>query len=190
MMCVASPRPKYDVVGRTPPAQSGFTMVELIMTIVIMGIASVGIFSALSFGLAHQADGLPRAQAVALAQAYFDEIMAKRYDENSAVGGLPPSSVATTACSAPGSFDDGESRAQFDDVDDYHSLDDQPPRYADGTTITAYASFRVQVSVRYVTAGEAISLGVASTSDAKVIDLTISSPTATGTRFFLVRANF
>jgi len=160
------------------------------MTIVIMAVASVGMISALSFALKHQSDSMPQAKMVALAQAYFDEIMAKRYDENAPIGGRPACSATTTACSLASAFDDGESRAQYDDLDDFHGLDEQPPLHADGTPMSAYAGFRVQVSVRYPTAGQIVTLGVATATDAKIVDIQVSTPTGTDLNFTLVRANF
>ena len=105
----------------------GFPLVELVLTIVIISIAGVSIFAALSFNLRHQSDGLEYARTSALAQAYIEEIMAKKYDETTPTGGVPPCSPATTACTPSANFDEGETRLQFDDVDDYDGLDDLPP---------------------------------------------------------------
>jgi MSHA pilin protein MshD len=42
------------------------------------------------------------------------EILSRRFDELSPVGGIP----ACTVCSIPAAFNDGESRTLYDDVDD------------------------------------------------------------------------
>lgn len=178
-----------------PPAVNidrahGFTLVELIATIAILAIAAIGISSALAFAMRHQADSMTDAKVVALVQAYSDEIMAKRYDENTPLGGLPACSTATTPCSSAAAFDDGENRADYDDVDDFDGLDDAPPRQLDGTPLTDYASYRVQVNVRYPTPAQASTLGVASSTDAKIIDIVVSDGSGSQQTFSVVRANF
>ena len=47
-------------------AVSGFTLVELIVTMMLVSIAVLGISYALSFAFTHQSDGLWQAKAVAL----------------------------------------------------------------------------------------------------------------------------
>ena len=168
----------------------GFTMVELILAMAIIAIATLAMTSALSFAISHQADAMPRAQMTALAQAYFDEIMAKRYDEQTPLGGLPACSASTSPCSASSAFDDGESRLLFDDVDDFHGLDEQPPLDAAGNPMTEYAAFRVQVSVTYPTALEQTSLGLTRTTDAKLVSLTVTTTDTKQMQFTLLRTNF
>ena len=162
----------------------------MVLTIVIIAIAGVGISTALAFNLRHQADGFEYAKTAALAQAYMEEILAKRYDENTPLGGVPPCSPATTACSTVANFDDGESRAAFDDVDDYDNLDDLPPLNLDGTARTEYARFRVQVQVAYASAAQVTALGLTDPTDAKVITVTITPPAASPTSFSVTRTNF
>jgi len=174
-----------------PPASeqhSGFTLVELIVTMMIMSFAVLGITYALSFAFSHQSDGLWQARSVALAQSYIEEIMARRYDENSPLGGVPPCSLATVACSAVGN--DGETRATFDDVDDYHGLDESPPRDADDAVRAGYTGYRVQVQVAYADAGQIAGLGLDDTTDAKVITVTVTPPVASPMSFPVVRGNF
>ncbi|MEM7099035.1 MAG: prepilin-type N-terminal cleavage/methylation domain-containing protein [Pseudomonadota bacterium] len=169
---------------------AGFTLVELVLTIVIISIAGVSIFAALSFNLRHQSDGMEYARTSALAQAYLEEIMAKKYDETTPLGGVPPCSASTTACSASGSFNDGEARAQFDDVDDYDGLDDLPPLHVDGSVRYEYERFRVQVSVNYATTAQIAALGLAGATDAKVVVVTVTPPAASPTSFAVTRTNF
>ena len=169
---------------------SGFTLVELVLTIVIIGIAGLGISTALSFGLQHQSDGLEFARSTTLAQAYIEEIMAKRYDETTPLGGVPPCSAATIACSNAINFDDGESRAQFDDVDDYHNLVEQPPLNVDGSVRTAFARYTVAVQVNYASSAQVTALGLNDATDAKVISVTVTPPAASPTTYSVVRTNF
>jgi MSHA pilin protein MshD len=121
--------------------ENGFTLIELIITIIIMGVAAIIIipyFSAIS----HSPDPVLREKAIALGQAMMDEILHKRWDENSPNGGGPlctnesgtgrGNSSYTLTCpeavrNASTIGRDGEAngphkRQEWDDVDDYNGL--------------------------------------------------------------------
>ncbi|MEZ5561265.1 MAG: prepilin-type N-terminal cleavage/methylation domain-containing protein [Pseudomonadales bacterium] len=167
---------------------AGFTLVELIVTLMLISIAVLGITYALSFAFARQSDGLWQSKAVALAESYFEEIMARRFDESAPLGGVPPCSPVTTACGPIGL--EGEPRAQFDDVDDYDGLDEQPPLDGDGNPRLEYAGYRVQVSVSYLDAAQVAALGLDEVSDAKRIAVTVTPPGQGPMRFTALRGNF
>lgn len=169
---------------------SGFSLVEMIVTILIISIATVGISSSLAFGLKHQSDGIWRTKAVALADAYFEEIAAKRYDENTPNGGLPACSPTTTNCSSVANFDDGETRENFDDVDDYNGVSDMPPQDANGNPRTGYNNYRVSVDVAYASAAQVAALGLATASDAKVVTIRVTPPGQQDMEFTLLRSNY
>ena len=155
---------------------------------VIVSIAMLGITSTLSFAFSHQSDGLVQAKSVALAQSYLEEIAARRFDEATPLGGVPACAPASVPCSAIGA--DGESRDQFDDVDDYDGVDDMPPLDIHGNPRTEYASYRVQVAVAYLTASQVSALGLDVTSDAKLVTVTVTSPAQTPMQFSMLRSNF
>lgn len=167
---------------------AGFTLVELVVTMVVISVAVLGISQALAFALSRQSDGLWQAKAVALAQSYVDEIVSRRYDEASPVGGVPPCAPAAIACTPVGP--DGESRSGFDDVDDYDGLDEQPPLDVEGNPRSEYAGYRVQVSVAYVDAAQASALGLDDTSDAKLITVSVTPPGQATLAFPIVRGNY
>ncbi|MDO8271670.1 MAG: type II secretion system protein [Gammaproteobacteria bacterium] len=184
--------------------QSGLTLIEMVLTILILSIALVMISAVLSGGLGRSSDTTQELRSVALAQSYLDEILGKRFDENSAPRGIPPCSAATVACTVAGSFgpDGGELREDYDDVDDYHGLDEgdgqvNPLQDAEGATRTGYDNFRVQISVRYIDIGvEEVNLGVAANDlddneDAKLITVTVSyTADASGVSYSAYKANF
>ena len=193
---------------RTRARQKGLSLVELVVTIVLLAIALVGITQAVQFGLGQSADTTLEVRAVALAQSYLDEIVGKRFDENSPVNGIPPchpTGPPPRQCTAEASFgpDGGETRADFDDVDDYHGLDEgdgqvNPLQDAQGNPRTGYANFRVQVTVRYLNpgAGEeeetlAQNNELDDQYDAKLITLNVSHRSLTnGIDFSVYKANF
>lgn len=129
---------------KTHIKMSGFTLIELIITIIIMSFAAVIILPYFA-AVTHSPDPVLREKAIALGQAMMDEILSKRWDENTPNGGGPictsesvnsgtrPSIQST--CSFPGTGpipsdigrEAGEGpganqRAQWDDIDDYHGL--------------------------------------------------------------------
>jgi MSHA pilin protein MshD len=153
------------------------------ITIVIMSIALVAIASVISTSVSRSVDPLIQHKAVLLAQAYFDEILTKRFAENTPVGGVPADTSASvcTVGSEP-----GESRRKYDDVDDYDSLDEMPPRLQTDINLNDYADYRVQVSV--ICSG--LALGLASNADAKVVTLTVDPPVIASITFTAYRGNF
>lgn len=67
--------------------QQGTTLVELIMTIVIISVAIAGVVGAFSLIVGRSADPLNQVRATALAQLYYDELVSIYYDPDTKVGG-------------------------------------------------------------------------------------------------------
>lgn len=166
----------------------GFTLVELIVTMVLVSIAVLGISQALAFAFAHQSDGLWQVKSVALAESYLEEILARRYDEAAPVGGVPPCAPAAIPCTPAGN--EGEARAEFDDVDDYDGLDEQPPLDADGNPRVEYAGYRVQVEVDYLDAAQVTALGLDDASDGKLVTVEVTPPGEAPMSFSVLRGNY
>jgi MSHA pilin protein MshD len=166
----------------------GATLVELVITIVLMSIVLVAIASTLSFGAGRSADLLFQVKLVELGQAYLEEILSKRFDENSPPGGVPACAPVTTPCGAVGT--EGEARSQFDDVDDYHLLNDSPPVDPDGNIRQNYTGYRVEVAVAYITEAQRVALALDTVTDAKLIEVTISPPTGSALIFSAYTGNF
>lgn len=158
--------------------QSGATLVELVMTIVIISIAVAGVVGAFATIAGRSADPLNQTRAVELAQLYLDEILAKKYDEGTSDGGVPPYSGACIIKTEEGV------RAAFDDVDDYHNLNDDPPK-SPINNLAGYNGFQVTIAV--VCAGNEVGLAPA---DAKRVRVTITTPGGPVFDFSAYRANF
>lgn len=169
--------------------QSGATLVELVIAIVILGIAIVPLTMTLSFSASHSADSMIEVKVIELGQAYIEEIVSKRYDDNTAQGGSPPCSASGVPCGTIGA-EAGETRALFDDVDDYHGVDDSPPLDSLGSARLGYDRFRVEVEVSYADASEVTAYGLDSTADAKKILVRVHPPVGTPVTFDVYRSNF
>ncbi len=125
-------------------SKGGFTLIELILTIIIMSFAAVIITPYLT-AVTHHPDPVLREKAIALGQAMMDEILAKKWDENSPNGGGPLCSTESGTGRGNDTYTldcateltkiastiglDGElagphNRSQWDDVDDYNALNE------------------------------------------------------------------
>ncbi len=160
--------------------QSGVTLIEMIITIVVLGIALSTLISALSGGIAQSATPLWEVRAMTLTQAYLDEILAMKFDGTQAVGG----GVVSGACAISS---DGQSRASFDDVDDYNGLLDAPPQLIETTLdLSDYAEYSVGVAV--ACAGSELALD--SDALAKRITVTVNAPGGASRSIAVYRGNF
>ena len=64
-----------------PSSQSGVTLVELVVSIVVIAVGVTGVLMAIQFTTGHSADPMLQQQAVAIADSYMDEILLHSYDE-------------------------------------------------------------------------------------------------------------
>ncbi len=133
-------QPNHGIPGRD--RHRGTTLVELIISIVIVGIAVSGVLLVMTRTSTHSADPMLVHQAVAIAEAYTEEIVALPFDEDAASGG-----ATTEGALGP---DPGEGgRADYDDVNDYDGLLDVGARglHAPGTVIPGLADYTIAVNV-------------------------------------------
>jgi MSHA pilin protein MshD len=114
--------------------QRGLTMVELIMFIVIVGVAVVGVLGVISLNTRSSADPILRKQAMAIAESLVDEIRAARFswcdisdDENYL------SATSSAQCATP----EAVGREASDGARPFHNVNDYVQAY--GTPV-AYAT--------------------------------------------------
>ncbi len=108
--------------------QRGVTLVELIVSIVVVATAVGAILGVLSRNVGGSADPFITLQAGAIAEAYLEEIRLRPF--------LDPDGA------------DGEVlRSDFDDLDDYHGLLDNGARDQFGNPIAALANYTISVNV-------------------------------------------
>ena len=162
--------------------QQGATLVELIMTIVIISVAIAGVVGAFSLIAGRSADPLNQSRAVALSQLYMDEILAKKFADESPVGGGEVD-VDKADCSSLG--DDGDDRSDYDDVDDYQGLVDKPPANSEEVDLEGYSGFSVSISVEC----DGAEVGL-SDHHAKRISITVTDPSGNDYLFSAYRGNF
>ncbi|RFP21691.1 hypothetical protein D0T25_10600 [Duganella sp. BJB488] len=84
-------------------AQLGLSLVELVMFIVIVGIAVVGVLEVLSFGARSSPDPMRRKQALAIAEGMMEEVRQARFtfcDANDPAAELP-TTTSPANCAIP-----------------------------------------------------------------------------------------
>jgi MSHA pilin protein MshD len=130
----------------------GFTLIELIVAITIVAIVVTTILGAIAAIASRSADAMMQQQAVAIAQAYLDEILQRWViDPN----GTPPNT----------------GRGSWDLVDQYNGLVDVGAKDQFGNSIAVLSAYTVSVSVVQSTALPGITAIAA-----RRIDINVSGP--------------
>jgi len=127
-------------------AQRGATFVELIVSIVVISVGLAGILVVMDRTTRSSGDALVEHQAIAIAEAYLEEILAKPFcdpDGTACAIGNAPGSASCLVCVAKEA-----SRDLYDNVCDYNATNDSPPLKQDGSPPGAgLESYRAQVTV-------------------------------------------
>ncbi len=184
-------------------AGDGFTLIELVITIVILSFTAmllVPFFQAIE----RSSDPIVRERTVALGQALMDEVLSRRWDENTMVGGGPlcsgeggvgrgttsygiPLAVCPDASAdnlnASGGLgaDAGENRQTYDDIDDFGSMAPETDNFTDQAGVSfTYTGYVRSVSVDYVPSSSAsvtaATPAAGGTSDTKRVQVTVTNP--------------
>ena len=127
---------------------AGVTLVELVVAMVIVGIALAGLMTVYNRASIASADPLITQQMLAIGETMMEEVMLKPYE-------------STTGTKS--------TRAQFDALDDYASYAKQTVTDVDGNAIAGLELYRVAVTVD--STGQ--TLPSVATSDVKRIVVTV-----------------
>jgi MSHA pilin protein MshD len=125
----------------------GVTLIELVVAIAVLGIATVGILGVLSTLSIRSAEALVRFQAVAIASSYLNEALAKSYGSSGAT-----------------------QRSLFTAVGDYNGLSDNGVHDQRGNAVAGLGQFQVAVNVGPGT------LGAVPAANVRRVDVTVSHP--------------
>lgn len=114
----------------------GFSLIETIVFLVVISVALVSLTAVFNQFVVQSVDPAVRVRALEHGQALMDEILARRFDQNTPTGGVPACGTANAPACA-GINPDG----RFDDVGDYHGyLDTSFPYYQLSVTVTEAGS--------------------------------------------------
>lgn len=164
----------------------GFTLVELIITVVLSGIAMVMFVGIYASTQVKSVSPIMQVKAAELAQAYLEEISLKRFDERSPVGNrFRCDENPAILCSNTLASEAGETRPRFDDVDDYNNLNESPPQDALGNIRNGFNNFSASVAVSYAGTDQGFAA-----RDLKRIEVTITSSEGDLFVFSIYKGNF
>jgi MSHA pilin protein MshD len=104
--------------------ETGVNLIELLISIVIIAIACTGVLLVFAQTVRYSADPMIQTQALAIGEAYLDEILARPLNDP---GG------GETGASEEGSPSIATNRPLLDDVQDYDGLSNTPPQDQSGT---------------------------------------------------------
>ena len=114
----------------------GFTLIEILVTIVVIGIAATALLGVFGNIARSSVDPVIRQQAIAIAEAYLEEILLKDFDDPTD----PEQGAASTEAGEP-------TRDLFDDVQDYNHLGTTQVRDQNNVAIPALVDYQVAVTV-------------------------------------------
>jgi MSHA pilin protein MshD len=106
----------------------GFTLIELVISMVVVSIALGGVLMVMNYTVQHSADPMLQHQAVAIAEAYLEEAMLRSFAD-------------------PDGIDGETARNLLDDVDDYNGLSDAGARDQEGTALAGLEAYTISVAV-------------------------------------------
>ena len=166
----------------------GFTLIEIIIGMVALSAAFALITSLLLPTSERGAAQIQEIRAAELGQSMLNEIFSKAFDHNSDMaGGLVRCGESGVSCTANLGFEGTETRATFNDVDDYHLM---PVQVKDslGNVLPRYTGFTMSISVCNVSnyTGSCSS----ATTFAKLVTITITTPLGNNVVFSRFKANF
>ncbi len=147
-------------------ASRGVTLVELLVFIVVVSIALVAFLGVFSSQVIHSVDPVARVRALEKGQALLDEILSRKFADNTPTGGIP----ACAPCAPIGTSAGGTDS----DVGDY-----------DGYSDTSDPGYPVTVTVSE--AGADLSIA---NEQARLITVTVGVPNNGSLRLSAYRVNF
>jgi len=194
-MCIAERKARRH----RPRAEHGISLIELIVFIVIVGIAVAGVVGALSMATRASADPMIQKQALAIAEALLEEVQLQPFTycdpDDPQAATAQSAAVGATGCTEAGSVENlmaaetsppygPEDRLSatnpYDNVNDYNSL---PTMLGitdlTGAPITGLGNYTASVTV----ANQA--LGAIPASDSLLITVTVDGPPGTNTKVVL-----
>ncbi len=156
--------------------QAGFTLIELIIALVVLGIGVSGFLILINQATRDSVDPLIRTQANAVAQSYLEEILLQSFCDPD--NGMDcPADCNSSPCSACGAGEGG-ARDVYDDVFDYLNLPDNNVRDRNNTPIAGLGDYAVAVSIQ----DNGVDLGGLSGASCEVVrvDVDVDHPILSG----------
>lgn len=157
----------------------GLSLIELLVFIVVVGVAVTGVLSVFSMNARASVDPAIRKQALAIAESLLDEVLSKPYtycdpDDANADTATSAAGCAATPETALGP-EAGETRysnvTPFDNVNDYDGFSMNPIRDITDTAVTGLGAYTATVQVQPAGAFNGLPAG-----ETLLVTVTVSAP--------------
>lgn len=148
-----------------PVRSRGFTLPELLLFIVVVSVALTGVLAVLNLNGARSSDPAQRKQAIAVAEAFVDEVMTREFSNPSEFTGASNQT----------------NRPMFVDVDDYNGFSSsgvytRGSVLTQGTAIDGLAGYSVSIVVTATTSPTGPAGQQVSTGKMKKITVRVTAP--------------
>ena len=158
--------------------ESGFTLIEVVLTITVLSVGVAGILSVMLQATRSSGDPMQRQQALNIAQAYMEEIISRPFYDPQLQPIAPPAAPCTQQ---------EADRTDFDDICDYQNLTDANPIDLNGNPILdengVALPYEVRVDVATADLGPDLSTATppsdqlaAASNQAMLITVTVTPP--------------
>ena len=131
--------------------KKGFTLIELILAIVIIGIGISSFALLMNASTRNSIDPMVRQQANAVARAYLEEVLLKPFCDPDITTDCPTNCTTGSTCTNATCTENtggAETRATFDDVCDFDNvITNAAVTDQTGASITSLSDYRVTVDV-------------------------------------------
>ena len=152
----------------------GFSFLELLIFVVVVSTALLGVLSVINLDVSRSAEALQRKQAIAVAEAFIDEVLTRQFANPSAFVGTPTQI----------------NRPFFIDIDDYHLFTSNGIFTKNGQVVSGLTGYSVSISITPSAANTPVSGGVfVTTGEMKRIDVTVTTPSGEPVKLSAYRAN-
>lgn len=167
------------------PRGQGFTLIELVVGMMLVGVA-LSVLSMLLLPLAGRtADTQSRVTAIEIANSLMEQIWVKPFDSMTLDGACIQSS---SNCTLSNRFGSENNNNQLSDVDDYHGFNQGSMMSDTKTYAQMYPNFKIKVDVAYaMESGEKKPNEI---TNYKLITITVTTPIGEAIYLEAIRGNY
>ena len=152
--------------------ERGFSLVELLVFIVVVGIAVTGVLSVYSLNARTSADPMVRKQAAAIAESLLEEVLAKPYTYCDPDDANVETASSPTDCAGVTETETRYSNVTpFDNVNDYDGFPMTGIRDLTGAAVTGLGGYTATVQVQPAGAFNGIPAG-----ETLLVTVTVTDP--------------
>jgi MSHA pilin protein MshD len=162
--------------------QRGLSLIELLVFIVVVGIAVSGVLSVYSLNARSSADPMVQKQALAIAESLLEEVLAKPYtycdpDDDAVETALSSADCATPEGMGTDGVEDRYSNlTPYDNVNDYNNFSMTGIRDLNGDDVDGLGGYSATIQVQPVADFNGIVPAVSGDNETLLVTVTVTAP--------------